>query len=114
MKSLFFLIFTFVASNAVAAIAIKDFKASAIDAIRIHTSAVQADFKNVVTIKTSAMAHEGWCTKGGYIRLEGNEATYSAILASYMVGKDVSVQIDTSMGLTGGGYCGILYFDIKK
>ena len=60
------------------------------------------------------MAHGGMCSKGGFLKIEDDRATYSAILAGFLAGKNFSVQIDTSLGLAGGGYCGILYVDIKN
>ncbi|NQZ10577.1 MAG: hypothetical protein HRT35_25780 [Algicola sp.] len=73
-----------------------DIAATDIDRIRIHTSLLTGALKNVVTVKTTKMKHtDGSCASGGFIPLENNNATYSAILATYLAGHNFSIVLLT-------------------
>lgn len=94
-----------------------DIVAADIDRLRLHTSLISPNtLQNVLTIKTTKMTQtDGSCSGGGYIPLENNTATYSAILASYLAGKEFSIMYDTELTLAGSSaYCAILYFDVIK
>ncbi|MCJ8273657.1 MAG: hypothetical protein MJK04_30195 [Psychrosphaera sp.] len=94
-----------------------DIAAADIDRIRIHTSLIiPTTSQNVITVKTTKMKYaDGNCASGGYIPFENNNATYSAILATYMAGKNFSIQYDTEQHMVGSNaYCAILYFDVVR
>jgi hypothetical protein len=116
---MFFLVGVLVSSLGYSESVIRDLSSTDITTIRVHTSLIPSDpLKNMVTLKTTAMEKNGKCAKGGFLPLDENQATYSAMLATYIAKKDISLQYDSEIGINGAesstNYCAILYFDVKN
>lgn len=116
-KILFTLHIILISSFAQADQPVLDIDSGDIDRIRIHTTFISPSAQqNVVTVKTTKMKHtDNSCASGGYITLEDNQATYSAMLAAFLAGKNFSIMYDTEQHYSASNaYCAILYFDVLK
>ena len=114
MKLYVFIMLVLFSSYSAATVHVSTITVSQIDSFRLHTSKhYSSPTHNIATLRTSALLDT--CSRGVFLDAETDQATYAAMMAAYLAGRDMEIRYDSNIGAPWGdtNYCAIIHFDIK-